>query len=164
MSGPVSYDRKGAAAGPSGWTYEHMKTATHTPVPAAIGAALELIHTFLAGGLPHLPELLDCDLTGLENLVGLAHWLAIRSQTSPMASCPKAGQALARFQLGVDICGGSDIENDILLAHQDALTVAEFYSLLSAPKIMISKSNNSFLGYCDPVNIICYNTNAHFPG
>ena len=62
----------GAAAGPSDWTYEHVNAATQTP-DSAIGAALELIVTILAGGLPHLPELLDCNLIGLEKPGGNRH-------------------------------------------------------------------------------------------
>ena len=94
---------KGAAAGPSGWTYEHVKAATHTP-DSAISAALELINAILAGGLPHLPELLNCNLIGLEKPGGNRLrpiaigevWLRIASRCA-MASCPGAGQALAPF-------------------------------------------------------------------
>lgn len=106
---------KGAAAGPSGWTYEHVKAATQTP-DSAIGAALELINAILAGGLPHLPELLDCNLIGLEKPGGNGLrpiaigevWLRIASRCA-MASCPGAGQALAPLQLGVGVRGGSQI-------------------------------------------------------
>ena len=45
--------QKGAAVGPSGTTYQHVIAASQTP-DSAIGAALELINTILAGGLPHL--------------------------------------------------------------------------------------------------------------
>ena len=56
---------KAPATVPSGWTDEHVKVATVTP-DSAISAALELINTIFAGALPHLPELLDCYLIGLE--------------------------------------------------------------------------------------------------
>ena len=60
---------KGAAAGPIGWTCEHVKAATQTP-ESAIGAALESINAILAGGLPHIPELLEYNLIGLEKPCG----------------------------------------------------------------------------------------------
>ena len=88
-----------------------MKAGRQTPDPA-IGAALELITTILIGGLPHLPELLDCNLIGLEKPGGdglrpiaIGVWLRIPSRCV-IASCLGGGHALAPLQLGVGVRGG----------------------------------------------------------
>ena len=107
---------KGSSAGPSGWTYEHIKAATQTDV-IACDAALRFVNAIIGGKLPHLPELLDSTLIGLEKpgsgggirpiAIGEV-WLRLAGLCA-MASCPGAGQALAPLQLGVGVRGGSQI-------------------------------------------------------
>ena len=69
----------------------------HMP-DSTICEALDMINTILAGGLPHLPKMLDCNLTEHEKRGG--NWLRsiavqeIRLQIAcccAMTSCPGAG-------------------------------------------------------------------------
>lgn len=106
---------RGSAAGLSGWTYEHIKAATKTP-DSAVHATLRLINAIVKGKLPHLPELLDSTLIGLEKPEGRGIrpiavgevWFRLAGLCA-MASCPGAGHALAPQQLGVVVRGGSQI-------------------------------------------------------
>ena len=113
---------KGSAPGPSGWTYEHIKAAT-TGEDSALGAALVIINLIVSGTLPHIPELLDSRLIGLQKpnggglrpiAIGEA-WLRLASLCA-MAACPNAGRSLAPLQLGVGVSGGSQIIGQAIAA------------------------------------------------
>jgi hypothetical protein len=105
---------KGSAAGPSGWTYEHITAAVYADCNA-LSAALSLINVIVRGDLPHLPELLDSTLIALEKpgsnagvrpiAIGEA-WLRLAGLCA-MKATPGVGPALAPLQLGVGVRGGS---------------------------------------------------------
>ena len=123
---------KGSAPGPSGWTYEHIKAATETDVTARI-AALRLVNAIVSGSLPHLPELLDCRLIGLEKPGAWhsphRHRRGLDSPCRPLRHgvMPRRRPSLAPLQLGVGVRGGSQIIGHALssgiAADPDCVTV-----------------------------------------
>ena len=104
---------KGSAPGPSGWTYEHIKAATQAGNCCAL---LGVINVMIRGDLPHVPELLDSRLIGLEKPGGrglrpiaIGEVFFRLAGLCAMAARPGAGRALAPLQLGVRVKGGSQI-------------------------------------------------------
>ena len=104
---------KGSAPGPSGWTYEHIKAATQAGNCCAL---LGVINVMIRGDLPHVPELLDSRLIGLEKPGGrglrpiaIGEVFFRLAGLCAMAARPGAGRALAPLQLGVGVKGGSQI-------------------------------------------------------
>jgi hypothetical protein len=81
----------------------------------ALNAAIRMVNAIVRGDLPHLPELLDSTLIGLEKpgsnggvrpiAIGEA-WLRLAGLCA-MGACPGVGPALAPLQLGVGVRGGS---------------------------------------------------------
>jgi hypothetical protein len=111
----------GSAAGPSGWTYEHIKAATSTREDAW-AAVLRLLQAVVRGDLPHLPRLLDARLLRPEKLSGAARPIAVGevwyrlAALCALAACPSAGSSLVPLQVAVGVPGGSQIVRHTLRA------------------------------------------------
>jgi hypothetical protein len=104
----------GSPAGPSGWTYEHIKAATSTCEDAR-AAVLCLMQAVVRGDLPHLPRLLDARFLPLEKpssgvrpiAVGeVWYWLAA---LCALAACPNASRSLLSLQVAIGVLRGSQI-------------------------------------------------------
>jgi hypothetical protein len=89
----------GSAAGPSGWTYEHIKAATSTSEDAR-AAVLHLMQAVVRDDLPHLPRLLDARLLPLEKPSSGVRPIAVGevwyrlAALCALAACPNAGSSL----------------------------------------------------------------------
>jgi hypothetical protein len=99
-----------SAAGPSGWTHEHIKAATSVS-EAALCAVLDMVCAVTSGALPQLPSLLHATLTpikkatgGVRPIAGGEAWYRLAALCA-LAACPVHG--LAPLQLVVGIRGGS---------------------------------------------------------
>ena len=105
---------KGSAAGPSGWTYEHIAAAVYGSCDA-LNAAIRLVNAIVRGTLPHLPDLLDSTLiaqekpgsnSGVRPIAIGETWVRLAGLCA-MAASPGIGPGLAPLQLGVGVRGGS---------------------------------------------------------
>jgi len=105
---------RGSAAGPSGWTYEHIAAAVYGSGDA-LNAAIRLVNVIVRGDLPHLPALLDSTLiaqekpgsnSGVRPIAIGETWVRLAGLCA-MAASPGIGPALAPLQLGVGVRGGS---------------------------------------------------------
>ena len=116
---------QGSAAGPSGWTYEHIKAATGCSEDARV-AVLRLVQAMTSGSLPHLPRLLDARLLPFAKPSGGVHPTSIGqvwyrpAALCALAACPNAGSGLAPLQVAVGIRGGSQVVGHALRAGMSA--------------------------------------------
>ena len=103
---------KGRAAGPSGWTYEHIQAATNAS-PRAREAARTFVNTMLAGDVPHLPDLLDSRLVAFAKPAGGVRPIAIGETwlrlgcLCGIAATPDIGPTLAPLQFCSGVPGGT---------------------------------------------------------
>jgi hypothetical protein len=109
-------------AGPSGWTYEHIKAAT-TSSEEARTVVLRFVQASVRGDLPYLPRLLEAGLLPLAKPNGRGVrpiaigevWCRLAALCA-LAACPNAGRSLAPQQLAVGISGNSQIVGHTLRA------------------------------------------------
>jgi hypothetical protein len=112
---------RGSAAGPSGWTYEHVKAAVKASQEAEI-AVLELMSAMVQGKLPHVPALLQSTLLPISKLCGGIRPIAIGevwyrlAGLCALATCKAEGQSLAPLQSVVGVPGGAQILGQALAA------------------------------------------------
>jgi hypothetical protein len=120
---------KGSAAGPSGWTYEHVRSAAlHSE--AAFDATLSFVNAMLSGDLPHCPNLLASRLIALDKRKGTGGangelslrpiaigevWVRLAGLCALQAGA-HPGASLAPLQLGVGVRGGAQILGHALRA------------------------------------------------
>ena len=103
---------RGSAAGPSGWTYEHVRAAL-LGSEACFDAALRFGNALLAGELPLLPALLASRLVAVKKPKGGTRPIAVGETwlrfvcLCALATCPTIGPSLAPLQLGVGVPGGA---------------------------------------------------------
>jgi hypothetical protein len=119
---------QGSAAGPSGWTYEHIKAATTSSSEDAREVVLRFVQASVCGDLPYLPRLLDARLLLLAKPNGCGvrpisigevwHRLAV---LCALVACPNAGRSLAPLHLAMGILGGSQIVGHALRAGMAAI-------------------------------------------
>ena len=122
----MSSHHRGAAAGPSGWTFEMICAACQSS-DAALDVTLELVNLILSGELPREAFLLDGLLIGLEKPGGGVRPIAISETWYRFAgvcalrtSGRGIGARLAPLQVGVGAPGGTET-----LAHALASALAE---------------------------------------
>jgi hypothetical protein len=104
-----------SAAGPSGWTYEHIKAAASSSEDAR-AVVLRFVQALVRGNLPCLPRLLDARLLllakpnsrGVRPIAIGEVWYRLAALCA-LAACPNAGRSLALLKLAVGILGGSQI-------------------------------------------------------
>ena len=72
--------KRGAAAGPTSWTYEHVSAAAKASTDA-FAAIVKFVNLILSGELPRHSSLLDSSLIGLQKLCALT-------------ACNEVGQSL----------------------------------------------------------------------
>jgi hypothetical protein len=106
---------RGAAGGPSGWTYEHNLAATSADA-ATFQAVLAFVNLVVSGDLPDVAELLNPALIGLQNSGGRGlRPIAIGEAWYQLAAlcalecCPDTGASLAPLQLGVVVPSGNQV-------------------------------------------------------
>jgi hypothetical protein len=103
--------KRGTAAGPTQWTYEHILAATKAS-SEAFSATLAFINLILSGKLPRHASLLDSSLIGLQKPDNGVRPIAVGEVWCRLAglcaltACVDAGAALAPLQLAVGISGG----------------------------------------------------------
>jgi hypothetical protein len=101
---------QGSTAGPSGWTYEHIKAATSVS-EAAFYAVLDMVCAVASGAIPHLPSLLQATLIPVKKATGGVRPIAVGEVwyrlAAPCALAACRVHGLAPLQLGVGIRGGS---------------------------------------------------------
>ena len=103
---------RGKAAGPSGWTYEHIR-AVVSASDASAAAVQAFLNLLLSGAFPHCPELLAARLIPLRKPNGGVRPIAIGevwfrlAGICAMEACPGASRMLAPLQLGVGVAGGA---------------------------------------------------------
>jgi hypothetical protein len=111
--------KRGKAAGPSGWTYEHIRCAGLHDERAG-EAIRRYINLILAGRIPHSETLLASRLIALEKPSGAPRPIAIGeifirlASICALACVPDAGALLAPLQIGVGIQGGAEIPGHAL--------------------------------------------------
>jgi len=105
--------KRGVAAGPSGWTYQHIVVlARHSD--RAFSAALAFVNLVLSGELPRSETLLDSLLIGLQKPDGGVRPIAVGEAWYRLAmlcaaiAVAETGRALAPLQLGVGVSGGTE--------------------------------------------------------
>jgi hypothetical protein len=124
---------KGSAPGPSGWTYEHVRSAAlHSD--AAFDATLSFVNAMLSGELPHCPNLLASRLIALDKTRGAGAadgslslrpiaigevWVRLAGLCALQAGA-HPGASLAPLQLGVGVKGGAQIMGHALRAGTEA--------------------------------------------
>ena len=123
---------RNSAPGPSGWTYEYLKTAVRSS-DDAFDAVLMFVQAGVAGTLPPLPELFACRLIPLQKSSGGIRPIAIGEVWARLialcavAACPEVGPELLPFQCGVGVPGGAQCLGLALdagvRAHIDAVTL-----------------------------------------
>jgi hypothetical protein len=104
---------RGSTAGPSGWTYEHIKAAT-TSNKDVRAVVLSFVQALFRGDLPCLTRLLNARLLplakpnsrGVRSITIREVWYRLAALCA-LAACPNAGRSLAPEQLAVGISGGS---------------------------------------------------------
>jgi hypothetical protein len=112
---------RGSAAGPSGWTYEHVKAAVKASQEAEI-AVLALMSAMVQGKLPHVPALLQSTLLPISKPRGGIRPIAIGevwyrlAGLCALATCKDVGQSPAPLQLAVGVPGGAQIVGHALAA------------------------------------------------
>jgi hypothetical protein len=112
---------RGSAAGPSGWTYEHVKAAVKASQEAEI-AVLELMFAMVQGKLPHVLALLQSTLLPISKPCGGIQPIAIGEIWYRLAghyalsTCKDVCQSLAPLQLAVGVPGGAQIVSHTLAA------------------------------------------------
>jgi hypothetical protein len=114
---------RGSAAGPSGWTYEHVKAAMKASLEAE-NAMLELMSALVQGKLPHVPALLYSTLLPISKPCGGIQPIAIGevwyrlAGLCALSTCKDVGHSLAPLQLadGVQLAGGAQIVGHTLAA------------------------------------------------
>jgi hypothetical protein len=105
--------KRGAAAGPTSWTYEHVSAAAKASSDA-FTAILKFVNLILSGELPRHSSLLDSSLIGLQKPGGGVRPIAIGEVWYRLAglcaltACNEVGPSLAPLQLGVGIPGGAE--------------------------------------------------------
>ena len=103
---------KGSAPGPSGWTFEHIKTVAMAS-ENGMNATHSFINSVLAGNMPDWPEFRASRLIPLKKPGGGIRPIAIGevwarlASMCAMACSPEVGPGLAPLQLGVGIRGGA---------------------------------------------------------
>ena len=122
---------RGSAAGPSGWTYEHVRAAA-TTCPAAREAILRFINLMVSGGLPRLPALLAARVVALQKPGGRGIrplavgevWLRMAGLCALQAA-PSAPDSLPPLQLAVGVRGGAQcLGHGVSAAVRSSPTVA----------------------------------------
>jgi hypothetical protein len=102
---------RGSAAGLSGWTYEHIRTAA-TASAHGFQAVLQILNVLLAGTLPSIAELLDASLISIQKPGGGVRPIAIAevwhrlAGLCAMKGCA-AGMELQPLPMVVGVPGGS---------------------------------------------------------
>ena len=105
--------KRGAAGGPSAWTYEHVLSVTKT-ASDAFAAVLAFVNLILSGKLPRHASLLDSSLIGLQKPDNGVRPIAVGEVWYRLAglcaltACEDAGKALAPLQMAVGVSGGVD--------------------------------------------------------
>ena len=105
--------KRGAAGGPSAWTYEHVLSVTKT-ASDAFDAVLAFVNLILSGKLPRHASLLDSSLIGLQKQDDGVRPIAVGEVWYRLAglcaltACEAAGKALAPLQMAVGVSGGVD--------------------------------------------------------
>ena len=105
--------KRGAAAGPTSWTYEHVSAAAKASTDA-FAAIVKFVNLILSGELPRHSSLLDSSLIGLQKPDGGVRPIAIGEVWYRLAglcaltACNEVGQSLAPLQLGVGVPGGAE--------------------------------------------------------
>ena len=113
---------KGSAAGPSGWTYEHLQAVAYG-TSAGFEALLELINAILEGELEDTPELLACRLIPLVKPGGGIRPIAIGEVWVRLAAlcaldaCGVPGTSFLPLQLGVGVPGGAQCMSHAITAY-----------------------------------------------
>lgn len=103
---------KGSAPGPSGWTFEHIKTVALAS-EHGMNATHSFINSILAGNMPDWPDFRASRLIPLKKTGGGIRPIAIGevwarlASMCAMACSPEVGPGLAPLQLGVGIRGGA---------------------------------------------------------
>ena len=103
---------RGSAAGPSGWTYEHIRAAAEANESCS-EAIRELLNTVISGELPQLPELLASTLIPFEKPTGGVRPIAVGevwfrlAGLCALSTCREVGLSLAPLQQGVGVAGGA---------------------------------------------------------
>lgn len=109
--------KRGAAGGPSQWTYEHIIAALKAS-SEAFNAALAFVNLILSGELPRHSTLLDASLIGLQKpnnggvrpiAVGEV-WYRFAALCA-LTACEEVGPSLAPLQLSVGVPGGAEAVN-----------------------------------------------------
>ena len=112
---------RNSAAGPSGWTYEHLKAAVNGSV-SAFDALLRFVQYAVEGRLPHIPRLMASRLVPLRKPNGGIRPIAVGEVLLRLASlcastaAAEAGPALRPLQLGVGVPGGAQCVGQALQA------------------------------------------------
>ena len=102
---------KSSAAGPSGWTYEHLRAGALAREPTR-DALRGLVNDLLAGLVPLCPLLTASRLVALQKPSGGVRPIAVGESLLRLAclcalrTVPTLGASLAPFQLGVGVPGG----------------------------------------------------------
>jgi hypothetical protein len=93
----------GSAAGPSGWTYEHVKAAVKASQEAEI-AVLELMSAMVQGKLPHVPALHQSTLLPISKPCGGIRPIAIGEVWYRLAGlCPRHLQGCRQAALACSL-------------------------------------------------------------
>ena len=123
---------RNSAAGPSGWTYEHVRAAVNGS-EAAFDSLLRFVQYAVGGKLPHLPALMASRLVPLQKRQGGVRPIAVGevllrlAALCATAACHEVGPGLAPLQLGVGVPGGAQCVGQALragiLSHPGDVTI-----------------------------------------
>ena len=124
---------RGSAAGPSGFTFEHLKAALQGS-RSCRDRTIEFVNKVIGGEMPPMPEMLASRLVALQKSKGGIRPIAVGEVWLRFCSlcaivlCDNAGRALAPKQLGVGVAGGAQCIGHALragvMANPDYVTVA----------------------------------------
>jgi hypothetical protein len=113
--------KRGAAGGPTGWTYARLIAAAQAPAEAT-SAILAVVNLILSGKLPRHDSLLDASLIGPQKPGNGVRPIAIGEVWYRFASLcalmvlAAVGPSLALLQLGMGVSGGVDAASHAIRA------------------------------------------------